>query len=771
MIAIAVWFVALVVPSANFLVFDGLPLSSVAELAVLVLGAVMLCSTRCRVVARNVLGWRGGRGLAAVIAIGAIVVAAKLVLLVGAPLVGFEACYSNPVAPRPGGGCELSFENLASRTDATRVDETIDFGPRVPAAGDSRLISGSNWNLSFVNDSRLHIYPWVRGNLNVERLPFRARWRGEIAVRRAGVIPVRYIGQGTVRAGGESARLAPAYGSERTVFVPVRPGRQQLRISYAFADRYRTDEGEPRGPYATLRVGAVQPDRRAEAEGPLYAVGPGRGWTVLAVAVDAAFVLLGLALVAVIVSAARRSRAFIVVAVLVGFAAWVLADERWGFGPAAVPIAPTVLAFLVVVLLLAYRRVEDLLLLGIPAAILLAAERVLASPAAFTWSIPDVHAVLFRTRGDDWLTYQSFARAILEHGSLQGGENVFYFQPGFRYWAFASHALSGDGDAFPAIAGLALFLTAVLCATRWSVGRARRGRALPRGDGQLVVGIALVALIVLGTSPPIVGHIQVGLSEFATWIMIPVILLLLFTRSTWPRWIAGSAMLAGIAVVRPNQGIAAVFLMAVFVVWQLRREPRRVAVCTAVFVGVLLLPALHNLWYGGELVLLSTNASTARDLPLERLVDVFSDGAVRSVLRDKASGLAYLTPRFERDTALGLAILTLQVAWLTTLVRAISRRAAVPWHCWCLLAWPLTFAIPYISYDVFNYYPRHLIAMYVSAGVAVIFVQARYLASERINCLNRPVLRTGRSPNAPRDGHEGTRAEETQSTSCQGSGS
>jgi len=719
--AAGVWTLAFLLPAPSFLMFDGLAWSSIGEVVVLLVALVALASGRCRSVVAATARRVAFRTVVAVVILGVAVAVIKLVLLASAPAGGFRACYSNPIAPRPGGGCELSFDNLFSRDDATRFDEVIDFGPRTPPDGDPRLITGSDWNLSFVNELRLNSVSTGRGELNVERLPFSANWRGEIEVGARGWIPIRYVGEGRVQIDGHVTVLQPSYRSARTEFVRVRAGVHDLRIAFRFADQ-QTVTTEPRGRYATLRVGDVRPDRTTDSADLLRTTPPAFGWQLLATLVDASFMVIALALAGALAFAHRASWRHLLAAGLLGVVAWVLTGQHGGFAAASVSIAPTVIAFVVVVVVLLYRRVEDLILIGGLGAVALAVERVLGL-------VPDLQSVLFRPRGQDSLSYEWFARQILESGSLEAGEKVFYYQPGFRYWVFGGHGVFGDSDALPAAFGLALVIAAVVVATRWSVGRAREGRAAPGAGACLVIAIACSALIVAVTSEPVYSLIVGGASEYPTWFLIPVVSVLLFGRPTLPRWILGSAGLAATVVFRPNQGIAALFLMAVFVIWQLRRDRRRTLLCVGIFFGILLLPALHNIVYGGQLELLPTGASSVEDLRPDRLFDLFSDRSVGALLRDKLAALLYLTPREHLDPALGTAILAIQVTWIACVVRAVRRRRIMPWHAWCILAWPLTYAIPFISYDVYIYYPRHIMAVYVAAAASVIFVEARYLAA------------------------------------------
>ena len=70
-------------------------------------------------------------------------------------------------------------------------------------------------------------------------------------------------------------------------------------------------------------------------------------------------------------------------------------------------------------------------------------------------------------RPTDSLFYESHARAILETWSLEGGEPVFRYQPGFRYWRFLERLVLGEGDPFVLIVGLTLLAWGYL----WAIAR------------------------------------------------------------------------------------------------------------------------------------------------------------------------------------------------------------------------------------------------------------------------------------------------------------
>ena len=524
-----VWVLALLVPAGGLTRFDGIPLSTTIAVLAAVGVVLALASSRVRGTLRDWIGRAGAHVPTVLVALGLLVLIAKVLLVTLAPEPGFVACYTNPIYPRPHNACERSFDRPFD-DGTTRIDEVIDFGPR-PGSADRTTLLGSSWDLSFVNDTRLNVYP-EPGAIDVQRLPFSASWTGTVDGGDGGWIHVTYVGAGRVRVGGRATAL-PSSSRQRTVVVSIGPGEQELDLQYRFADTVRIGSTRELGPYATVRVSDVSATRDAPSDGLLHTVPVGSGWQLLAGLVDLALLAFVLVCLAALAVNLARSRWLLITSLVVGVVAIVLSTGHAGFAALDLPIAPSVLALALLYGVLVWRRPDDLLLFGIPAAVVVSAERVLSV-------VPNLHSVVFRDRGSDWQTYQAFARAILEQRSLEGGESVFYYQPGFRYWAFAGHLGLGDGDALPAILGLSLLLTAVLLLTRWSFGRGLRSTGgLPLAT-RLVVVAGGVALLVAFTATPLLGLVVVGASEYPTWCIIPLLLPLLFTRPTWTRWIGGA---------------------------------------------------------------------------------------------------------------------------------------------------------------------------------------------------------------------------------------
>ena len=73
---------------------------------------------------------------------------------------------------------------------------------------------------------------------------------------------------------------------------------------------------------------------------------------------------------------------------------------------------------------------------------------------------------LFRGRDSDWFVAQGYGRRIFIDASLNGGENLFYFQPATRYLVFIQHILFGENDVLLGVLMGVSALTAVVFTAR-----------------------------------------------------------------------------------------------------------------------------------------------------------------------------------------------------------------------------------------------------------------------------------------------------------------
>jgi hypothetical protein len=352
-----------------------------------------------------------------------------------------------------------------------------------------------------------------------------------------------------------------------------------------------------------------------------------------------------------------------------------------------------------------------------------------------TWAAfgdyPRLNAVVYRNRGEDWLTYESMARTILESWSLHGGEPVFYMQPLFRYVRFLEHLLLGDGDPLIDLLGW----TALHWSILWAASTLLPAKAVGRPRMWLFAAAGALTLALAG-STTVVEMIRLSLSEHVTWIFTAMAFALLSGRRAH-RWVAGGACLGAAVITRPNQAPALLAIAAVFLLPAMWRRSKPALLAAAVCCVVCLLPLAHNLYYGGRPVLFTSTADSPDTLGLSigRLSSITSDAAARADLMLIVRGLLFLPPwrsSIGKDEVRFL-LYALLAAWIAGLYLVVRRSA--PARVRALAVVPALYLGVHVIYAVGNYYPRHILAAYFVMGLVAMTIAAQgraALASERL---------------------------------------
>jgi len=690
-VLLVLWIGVLAIPSTTTR-FDGLPFSSIPEALALALLLPLAVSSAHRRLLRAALErcppWVGTALIGTLLAAGAL----KLVLAPVRPA-GFFACYRTTLGPPLAGPCERSFENPFFRFNVTRVDPVIDFGP-------------GDWDLSFLNSLRFNFYPWVPGLRRRDRVPLEVAWRGVIESGPQDAL-VTYVGQGTIGIDATSIDLPRIYDAHGTVPLKLPAGRHVVRIYYTFDDGSRTGERRALGPYATFRLTAIGSDGAAGA--PVRA-GPAPAWLrATSVMVDVlglgvAFVLLGYYVYLL------RAQLRPVAVVASAFAAVWAAGLAFGL-PAH--IGGTVVTWSLLVFVLG-RHKSTRLLLSYFILLLLGTWLALGS-------YPRLSTVVYRSAGDDWYTYESFARTILETWSLEAGEPVFYTQPLFRYVRFTEHFLLGDADPLIDLLGWSALHWTLLWAASVLRGTAR---IAPARAALFGAGAALT--LALAGSVIVVKMIQASLSEHVTWIFIAAAFALLGSRSAG-RWPVGAAFLAAALITRPNQAPALFCIAIAFLGAALWRRRRVAFVAGAVGCAVALLPLAHNLYYGGSPVIFTTTATNPATLgvPVATLARMASDPAARAAVTTQVRALMFLAPGPSKTLdgeRVKFVLYGLQGVWLAALCLAIG--GSVPGSRRLLALVPALYLVVHVFYDVRFYYPRHILAAYFGMGLVTMAIAA-----------------------------------------------
>jgi hypothetical protein len=709
---------AVVFPTTNVARLDGMPLSSPHEIVLLLPGVTVLVSAGLRRQYGLLLD-RGRGAIRWILLIAAIVaLVAKGALLATGSSEGFVGCYSSPVAN--GAGCEFSFANPLSLHGATRVDREINFGPRRPSTADAVAyplrdvqvgdLAHSSWDLGFVNSLRFNFAK--PGAVDRGRLPLSVRWTGTVASRTQSPLTVEYVGELAVAFGGAPNQLAQSYGSIERARIAVPPGRRPFTIEYRFDRTSRI--GKPTtGPYARLRV--------LMGERPLNTVPSGVLARTEGTVADIALGLFGLSLAWLWVGMLLTLWPFVI-----GTAAAALAIAAANGGA----IVAGVVSVLIVAL--AWRRPPHGLSFGLLA---LAGLAVVQSAHSF----PSLDAVLYRGGGSDWLTHESFARDVFTTHSLRGGEDVFYYQPGYRYLLVAMRLLLGEGDMLISSLAQALTNFGIL----FLVWRLAQRTPLRSWRGALMVVTVGLTLALLN-SATVVSLLRVGASEWPTWAAIPAAVALLLCGHGRREALGGSVLLGIAFLMRPNQGPALALLLVLSLGRLILPHWKTALACISIVTLLVLLPAVHNVVYGHNLVFLPTGANVPQNLFLRpsELEKVFYDRPTRELIVDQAARMFYFKPAERFVTALpyvgSLARLFhgLQLVWAAAIVYAIGNRRRLNLEAKGLLLAPALLLLPFLFYNPLTYYPRHIVAGHLAMAVSAMFVFSGY-AHERGRALAR----------------------------------
>lgn len=745
--------VLVLLPSANFAVFAGVPIASAPAYFGLVwlLVPLLLSGVVRRQFVRLVNCWNS-RSLHAVLALMLVALIAKLLLLIGAPAGGFAACFRSLVPAvqetaaldlgLPARRCELSYSNPLGRFGgATRIDSAIDYGDSV---------GGRDWGLDFFNSTRFNYWAQWTGVPNRQYLPFAVTWNGRIVSARTGQVTVRYVGQGEVSIDASIRALPASYAQTNLVRLSVPAGRHRLSVRYAFTQEV-IQPRPPTAPYAGIALTSGSGSSLQAAPVP-------SGWRVIA---DIADLMIAALLTLLFAAVLLATRGRIMVALL------------FGAGAAIAIRLPHADIFIGLVefsafLLVAWWTIRRRANLTVGLLTLYGSVLTIELERARHELISFGHVVL-RSGGDDWLTYESQAHVVLA-GSLRGGQSVFVSVPSFRYLLALGHATFGNGDGRVSIVVLAAIMTgmlsfALVLVTRLPWRPVRDLKASTVNLARVLPGAAMLLAVFAGTllmsGSNAVTITRAPLTEPVTWALIPIAcILFLFVRRQWA-FVTGSALCGVALVTRIDQGVGLMALIGCGAVALIQgHRPIRQslshlrltwAAALAVFATIALFPAAHNVYYGDRLRLVVDPGPEAANyaVPVADLPRICCSSAARSKFARQLRFLFVVGPR--DDIAFVGPIRVIQALWLGALILTALRWKRLGAVTRLVSLLPAAFVLPQLFLGVDSYYPRHIVADYLVMALAAIYVFSAYRAEQGAGWTARSEMaRTG--PKPARDG-------------------
>ena len=310
--------------------------------------------------------------------------------------------------------------------------------------------------------------------------------------------------------------------------------------------------------------------------------------------------------------------------------------------------------------------------------------------------------VLYSLGGSDPLKYESWSQQIVFLQSLQGGEDIYLYQPGYRYLLSLFHLFFGDSHL-----SIVIFFRFILVFLLFSIFL----KLFEKYNNQVYfLGFNfLLAYILLSTYSSKLNLFS-SLSEWPTWILGLMFLNIFFKFEFSSNNLYAMCFLLGACfLIRENQFPGLVYL--VILMFFLKEKKQKFFKPISIFAFFLLLPFLHNFIYGGEFVLNQ---------------DVFISGyyylSPRDLLFDFQSvyetflfQLNFLTANPLNDSVRLLSgkifPLTVSVIIVQFLfIFAIRLKNATNLMYFII---PFAFLGPHLFYQVHTYFPRHIIQGYL----------------------------------------------------------
>ncbi|MBT3391863.1 MAG: hypothetical protein HN413_15805, partial [Chloroflexi bacterium] len=582
-------FIAFSFPSGNYHVFSGLPFQHSHEYTWFVIFLPFIFSRRVRRMYQVVLVQRNGKVGRIVFGVSTLALTLKIVVFAFGVNDGFQACYRSLPESLPNEQCERSYENFLFQENITRFDKQLNFtsNRRGITTSVANIREGyiENWHLSFFNSGRFNYSPDIEGNIWRQRLPFSANWSGEIVVQDEQILQLSYTGEGEISLDNKVFIMSPSYAEEIIIEMPVDRGIHYLQVEYIFDDGYRIGDSVVPGPYAHFVV-------QDSDDVSLQAAPVNLFWHIVGWLIDGSLVVIFLSIVPIYVRHLKNHWFGLMMAIITVIVAtrynWFIAKN----------LSHEICVFFILIFCcsIVYFRLskkQGKILSAYVVFFSLGLARVIID-------IGDIEQVIYHTAGDDWLTYESFGRSILETGSLEAGESIFRHETFIRYIKFFEHILLGDGDGWTS----SFFIGALNFGVFYFFDRLYTQGVLSFSKKLLLLGIELNVFLLMNLEI-VVKFIYKDASEVPPWVALPMILALLTLSSKSGKWLLGTVLLGFSAITRSTYLPAMGFVFFVFLVILIRKQKHLLVLFqySLVIMVILLLPLVHNLYYGGKAVL------------------------------------------------------------------------------------------------------------------------------------------------------------------------
>ena len=327
--------------------------------------------------------------------------------------------------------------------------------------------------------------------------------------------------------------------------------------------------------------------------------------------------------------------------------------------------------------------------------------------------------VLYTPGGSDPLKYESWSQQIVHFLSLQGGEDVFIYQPGYRYLLSLLHLLFGDSHIAISLFSRFIFLTLLLL---FFVKIYQKIQSM-----EIFLFLNLIVMYILFSTYSSKLNLYSSLTEWPTWLLAIVISTYLFQdRLSIKDSNIVAVLIALCFLIRENQLPG---LLVLLIILSIKSESRKNLISVITTAGVVaLLPFIHNFYYGGKFVLQEN--IFREDVYYVSPIDImfnFSDISEKLLFQ-----LNYLfaNPLYQGVSSMAGKIFPIFInfiilQWIYFLIRNLISKEKLSVEKLMFIILPIGFLSPHIFYQVHTYYPRHIIQGYFFMVVSTLYLASK----------------------------------------------
>ncbi len=310
--------------------------------------------------------------------------------------------------------------------------------------------------------------------------------------------------------------------------------------------------------------------------------------------------------------------------------------------------------------------------------------------------------VLYSLGGSDPLKYESWAQQIVYFSSLQGGEDIYLYQPGYRYLLSLFHLIFGDSHL-----PIVIFFRFILVYLLFSIFL----KLFEKHNEQIYfLGFNFLLTYIFLSTYSSKLNLFSSLSEWPTWILGLAFINIFFEKNFNLKNLCGMYFLLGACFfIRENQFPGIIYL--ILLIFLLANDKKIFFKPLAIFASFLLLPFLHNFIYGGEFVLEKNifRSDVFYLSPIDLLLN-FS-----SVYEKFLFQINYLIANPLND---GVRIMSgkifpfaVSLIIFQFLFNFFKRNKNLSNFLFFII--PFAFLGPHLFYQVHTYFPRHIIQGYL----------------------------------------------------------